>query len=69
MSVSSQGQLVGFEVAGQTLRSGFLSNTLCMWSELKFVVVQGNLLLKKGFFLVLFLKFSAMLSHSLSSNT
>ena len=43
MSVSSQGQLVGSEISGQTHCSGFLSNVLCMWSELKFVVVQGIL--------------------------
>lgn len=41
MSVFSQGQLLGSQVAGQPLCCRFLSNTFCLWSELQFGVVQG----------------------------
>lgn len=62
---------MGSEVARPTLYFGFLSNMLFMWSELKFVVVQGILVPEERFLFgtVSFFKFSTMLLGSLSSNT
>lgn len=70
MSVSSQGQLVGSEVAGQTHCSGFLNNVLCMWSELKFVVVYGILVVEEvlhfGFFCLFCFALFYIFNHAYS---
>lgn len=54
MSVSSRGQLAGPKAAGRTLCMEFLSNTLCVWSELKFIIVQGVLAAVERFLCVWF---------------
>lgn len=50
VSVSTQGHLVGSKVAGQTFCFGFLSNTLCMWSEVKFCRLGHSHCCRKVYF-------------------